>query len=223
MHILIIEDDPVIAANLSSMLKKSLINSTIVTTGEEAFYQIEVESYDGIILDWMLPDADGLKICQKLRSLGQTTPILMLTAKGGLEDKILGLEGGADDYLTKPFEFRELLARLKVLLRRRLGSSAKSLISVADLSLNLNNHEVKRGGKIINLSPREYALLEYLVLNKGKALDRLDLLHHVWGEEIDPMSNTVDVHIRYLRQKIDDPYKKKLLKTIKNKGYLCDD
>ena len=220
MHILLIEDDVRIAINIKKFLVKENFLITHVKNAEDALFQAETETYDVIILDWMLPDQDGPSICQTLRSKLNTTPILMLTAKSQIEDKVEGLASGADDYLTKPFSFEELLARIKALIRRKSGVTQSPLIVVNDLVIDTNLNQVKRSGKLIDLSPREYSLIEYLAINKNKTVDRMSLLHHVWGEDIDVLSNTIDVHIRYLRKKIDDNFEKKLIKTIKNKGYL---
>lgn len=219
MHVLIIEDDNVIARNIQKMLQRVSITSTVSLSGKEGMYQLEIETYDVIILDWMLPDRPGIEICRAIRKRNDKTPIIMLTAKSQLEDKIEGLNTGADDYLTKPFAMEELIARVKALIRRKSGETLSPILTVSDLSINTDTHEVKRAKKIISLSPREYTLLEYLVVHKGKAVGRDTLLHHVWGEDIDPFSNTVDVHIRYLRRKIDDKFKKKLIRTVKNAGY----
>lgn len=224
MHVLIVEDDQIIAGNIQKMIKAVGNTSTIALSAEEGIYQTEVESFDVIILDWTLPDQEGIEVCKILRDKKNTTPIIMLTAKSQVENKIEGLSTGADDYLTKPFAMEELLARLKALVRRGMGPTLSPIIEIADLVINTNTHEVTRAGQPILLAPREYTLLEYLALHPGEAIERVKLLHHVWGEDIDPFSNTIDVHIRYLRKKIDDNSLKKLIKTVKNKGYLlCKD
>lgn len=219
MHVLIIEDDKAIATNIQRMLQTVGMTSTISSLGEHGIYQAEIESYDVIILDWMLPDMEGIDVCKTIRKKQDTTPVIILTAKSQLEDKVEGLAVGADDYLTKPFAMEELIARVKALIRRKSGETQSPIINIADLSINTNTHQVKRGELVIPLAPKEYCLLEYLALNQGKAVDRTTLLHHVWGESIDAFSNTVDVHVRYLRKKIDDPFPNKLLKTVKNAGY----
>lgn len=222
MRFLIVEDDKRLAGNLSQILKGHGWVSDIAGNSEEALTLAEVEDYDLIILDWMLPDSDGVSLCKKLRKAGFESPILFLTAKSEIEDKVKGLECGADDYLTKPFVTEELLARIKALLRRKSGEP-EPLIQISDLVINTNMHQVKRGNTEIELAPREYSLLEYLAFNKGRALDRFSILNHVWGEGADEFSNTVDVHIRYLRKKIDEGFNQKLIKTVKGKGYmLCD-
>lgn len=216
---MIVEDDSVIARNIQKMLNRAGITSTIALSGEDGIFQAETETYDAIILDWMLPGKQGTEVCKIIRKKGNNTPIIMLTAKSQLEDKIKGLNTGADDYLTKPFAMEELVARVRALIRRKSGKTLSPILTVSNLSINTNTHEVKRANKVISLAPREYALLEYLISQKGKTVSREVLLHHVWGEDIDPFSNTIDVHIRYLRKKIDDKFSKKLIKTVKNSGY----
>lgn len=219
MKILIIEDDERIAGNIAKFLKdKSNFLTQIALSFEEAEYFLLGESFDAVILDWMLPDGDGLELLKLARNKEITTPILMLTAKSQTEDKITGLEQGADDYLTKPFALAELLTRIKTIIRRKELSSSAPMIRVKDLKIDTNTREVHFKGSKINLAPREYELLEYLALKNGTVLSRQDLLDHVWSEEVDPFSNTVDVHIRYLRKKLSDG--RDMIKTIKGKGYL---
>ena len=220
MRILVIEDEKRIAQNIKYIFYPLNYVVDLAFTGEDGLFKAESEDCDLIILDWMLSDISGIEICKILRKKNITTPILMLTAKSQLDDKVEGLEVGADDYLTKPFAIAELIARAKALIRRKSGGTQSPVITVADLTINTNTCIVKRKNKLIELAPKEYALLEFLAVNKGKVINRTELLNHVWGEEIDPMSNTIDVHIRYLRVKIDDPFKIKLLKTVKNKGYM---
>jgi two-component system OmpR family response regulator len=223
MRILIVEDDQVIAENIKEVLSTINFVSEICLTGEEGQFKAETEDYDGIILDRMLPDTDGLKVCKNLRKNNIITPILFLTAKAQLDDKVEGLSLGADDYLTKPFAMLELIERVKALVRRKYPNKKSSLIKVANLFLDTNTHVVKRNGKIIELSPKEFSMLEYLMMNECVALTRMQIIEHVWGEEVDPFSNTVDVHINYLRKKIDENDKTKLIHTIKGKGYmLCE-
>jgi len=224
MHILIVEDDKRITSNIEKILIAQGYQVTTSYNAEEGLYLAKEEKYDAVILDWMLPDESGIKLCEKLRTQHNPTPILMLTAKSQLEDKVEGLTSGADDYLTKPFAKEELLARIKALIRRSLKTEGSPLIEIADLKINTNTAQVTRAGKNINLAPREYDLLEYLAQHKNCIIDRMTLLHHVWGEDIDPFSNTVDVHIRYLRKKIDQGFVRSLIKTVKNKGYMiCAD
>lgn len=224
MIILLIEDDLKIASNVEKFLTRNHISVKAVSTAREGIYNAETDDFDLIILDLMLPDGNGLDICRNLRKQGIETPILILTAKSQIEDKVDGLSTGADDYLTKPFSLEELIARIKAIVRRRAGNNLTSIINVGNLVIDTNTCNVKVGEINLNLAPKEYALLEYLALNKNRVLNRMELLTHVWGESIDPFSNTVDVHVRYLRKKIECPGQKKLIKTVKNKGYiLCSD
>lgn len=223
MHILLIEDDQRLSENIKKLLKQQNYAVTVANTAELGLQLLGTEEYDAVILDWMLPDLEGIAVCRQIREQQNLVPLIMLTAKSQVEDKIEGLVTGADDYLTKPFAFEELLARLQAIIRRNTAiASAK--IEIRDLIINTAAQTVKRGSLQIELAPREYALFEYLALHKNTVIDRIDLLHHVWGEEIDPFSNTIDVHIRYLRKKIDDPFPRKLIRTVKSKGYMvCDD
>lgn len=220
MRILIVEDDERIGKNIQKMLEKERFIGDLVKNAEDALYKAEIEEYDVIILDRMLPDKEGIEVCRTLRKNRNKSAILMLTAKVQVEDKVEGLNEGADDYLTKPFDMKELISRVKALVRRKSGISQTPVISIYDLSINTNTCEVIRGDRNISLSPKEYSLLEYLARNSDRVVDRLELMSHVWGEELDEFSNTVDVHVRYLRRKIDEPFKKKLIKTVKNRGYM---
>lgn len=223
MHALIIEDDEVIGQNVAAMLAKEGFVTTVVTNAKDGLYQTEIETYDILIIDWMLPDGEGIQIVRSLRQKGIVTPVIMLTAKSQIEDKVEGFTTGADDYLTKPFSQKELLVRVKALVRRKPYISRTPIIKVADLTIDTNTHKVERCGVTIALAPKEYSLLEFLIFHTNEAVDRMRLLHHVWGEEIDEFSNTVDVHIRYLRRKIDDGHRLKLIRTVVGKGYmLCD-
>lgn len=224
MRILIIEDDLQITENLKEILSHSNYLVSSAFNGEEGLYLAETEGFDLLLLDWILPDLTGIEVCKILREKQVTIPILMLTSKSRVEDKVEGLSTGADDYLTKPFIAEELIARVQALIRRKNGVSASPILSIADLEIDLNLCRVAREGRVLNLSPKEYSLLEYLALNQGRVISRVEILEHVWGEEIDPFSNTIDVHIRYLRKKVDDGYGRELIKTIKGKGYLlCTD
>lgn len=220
MRILVVEDDMQIAQNLKKILETQLYVVDLEKTGEGALFQAETQEYDLIILDWMLPDVDGIQVCRDMRKKSIQTPILMLTAKVQVENIVSGLESGADDYLTKPFSMDVLLARIKVLIRRVNTKPLAPIIKMGNISLDTNKRTVMRGKGYIELAPKEYVLLEYLIMHKCKAIDRMEIMEHVWGETIDEFSNTVDVHIRYLRKKIDEPYGTNLIKTIKNKGYM---
>lgn len=218
MRLLVIEDDSRISANLSHMLTSVSYAVDLANTGNLGLSKAQSENYDLLIIDWMLPDLSGPQLIKILRSQGSSVPILMLTAKTQLDDIVEGLNSGADDYLPKPFHMAEFLARVRTLLRRT-PVTINSTIQIADLTINSNLRQVTRAGKEISLSPREYALLEYLARHPNQSFDRVELLTHVWDENTDEFSNTVDVHIRYLRRKIDDPYPVKLIHTVKGKGY----
>jgi DNA-binding response OmpR family regulator len=179
----------------------------------------ETFTYDAIILDIMLPEVDGFTILDRLRSKKIDTPILVLTARGEIEDRVKGLNTGADDYIVKPFEFSELLARLKAIIRRGKGK-ASPVITVDDLTIDTNSRTVKRSGRQIRLSAKEYSILEYLALNKGRIISRSELIDHVYDMNFNLDSNIIDVYINYLRNKIDRPYSKKLIHTVRGAGYI---
>jgi len=219
MRILIVEDEKRIADFIARGLKEENFAVDIAYDGEEGLYFAEINPYDLMIFDIMLPKMNGVDICRKLRSNKNNTPILMLTARDTVKDKVTGLNAGADDYLTKPFSFEELLARVKVLLRRTTANKTP-VLKAADLELNQLNHEVKRDNKAILLTAKEFALLEFFMLNADQVISRSMISEHVWNEEFDSMSNIVDVHVRNLRNKIDDGYKKKLIHTLRGSGYM---
>lgn len=220
MRVLIIEDEHKIANSIKRGLEQESFVVDVAYDGEQGFDLASSENYDVIILDLLLPKMDGLEICKQLRKEEIHTPILMLTAKGQLEDRVNGLNAGADDYLVKPFAFVELLARLRALARRP-KTSLQPVLEVKDLSLNTLTFEVRRGGKLIKLSKKEYALLEYLIRNKGKTLSKDQIISNVWDYNADILPNTVEAYIGYLRNKIDKPFKNKpaLIQTIRGFGY----
>jgi DNA-binding response OmpR family regulator len=218
MKILIVEDEHLIATSLKKGLEQEHYTVDISFDGVEGYDLASSGDYDIILLDLMLPNLDGLSICKKLREENNHTPILMLTAKSQLEDKIKGLNSGADDYLTKPFAFEELLARIRALSRRPQQSTGK-ILTVGDLSIDTTNYQIRRGIKEIRLSSKEYSLLECLVRHAGQILNKDQLIQYVWSYESDILPNTVEVYIRNLRQKIDKPFKKKLIQTIRGFGY----
>ena len=222
MKILIVEDEHLIANALKKGLEQEHYTVDLAFDGETGFDLASSGDYDLILLDLMLPKMNGLEICHQLREQQIQTPILMLTAKSQIEDKIKGFNSGADDYLTKPFAFEELLARVRALVRRP-QKSASEIISVGDLSLNLSTYEVIRQGKNITLSSKEYSLLECLMRHANKILNKDQLIQHVWSYESDILPNTVEVYIRNLRQKIDQPFKTKLIKTVRGFGYKISD
>ncbi len=218
MRILLIEDEK----RLAKVIKKGLSEQGFAVDqafeGEEGFYLAESESYDLIILDIALPKMDGLTICSKLRQKKITTPILMLTAKTRVEDRVQGLNTGADDYLTKPFEFIELKARIQALLRRS-HQQLESVLKIADLEIDTLKHIVKREHKLIFLTPKEFAILEFLSRHKDEVVTRTQITEHTWDYNFDSLSNVVDVFIATLRKKIDRGHKQKLINTIHGVGY----
>jgi len=219
MRILVVEDEKRIADFIARGLKEEHYAVDIAYDGEQGLYLAEINPYDLMIFDIMLPKYEGVDMCRQLRSKKINTPILMLTARAAVKDKVTGLNAGADDYLTKPFSFEELLARVKVLLRRPTANKT-SILKVADLELNQLSHEVKRTGKQMILTAKEFSLLEYLMLNSGQVISRSMISEHVWNEQFDSMTNVIDVHIRNLRNKIDDGFKKKLIHTLRGAGYV---
>jgi DNA-binding response OmpR family regulator len=218
MRILLVEDDQILRDNTATILRRSGYAVDIASDVETAQDKTSNPDYDLIILDWKLPDGSGVELCQEIRKTNGEVKIMMLTANNQIEDKIEGLDAGADDYLTKPFESGELLARIRSLLRR-IGMAVEKTIVIDDLEIDTAQHRVMRAGIEVELTVREYALLEYLALNKNMAISRMDIMTHVWDENANIFSNTVDVHIKYLRDKIDKDSKNKLIKTIKGKGY----
>lgn len=219
MRLLLVEDEKDLAMIIKQGLEEEGYIVETAHDGEEGLYMAENLSADAIILDIMLPVMDGLTILNTIRKKGITTPVLLLTARDAIVDKIKGLDTGADDYLTKPFAFAELLARVRSLLRRK-STVKEALIQIDDLEINTASHDVKRGGKVINLSAREYALLEYLVYNKNNVVSRTDIVDHIYHEETDMDSNVVDVYINYLRNKIDKDSQNKLIHTVRGAGYI---
>ena len=223
MKLLIIEDEHIIATSLKKGLEQEHYTVDLAFDGLTGFDLAASSDYDLILLDLMLPKLDGLTLCQRLRSDNNHTPILMLTAKNQLEDKIKGLNSGADDYLTKPFAFEELLARIRALSRRPQKTNGK-ILTIGNLSLNTSTFEVKRGDKLIQLSNKEYSLLECFLRHPHQILNKDQLIQYVWSYESDILPNTVEVYIRNLRQKIDLPFKKEpsLIKTIRGFGYKIE-
>lgn len=219
MRILIVEDEKALANNLRRGLSEEGYSADVAYDGEEGGFMAETEPYDLIILDIMLPKKDGITVLKNLRKEGIKTPVLMLTARDAVSDKIKGLDTGADDYITKPFDFDELLARVRSLLRRK-GEVKSAVISIADLEIDTAGHRVKRGGKEIPLSAREYALLEYLAYNKEKVVSRTDISEHIYDYDFDLDSNVIDVYINFLRNKIDKRFDMKLIHTIRGAGYI---
>jgi two-component system copper resistance phosphate regulon response regulator CusR len=222
MRVLLVEDDGRIASFVAKGLRENAYAVDVAADGENALYQAAVNSYDAIILDVMLPVKDGFEVCRELRESKVKTPILMLTARDALEDKISGLDYGADDYLTKPFAFEELLARLRALLRRS-AEIRPPRITIADLVIDTTAQRVWRGGREISLTTKEYALLEYLAREKGKVVGRAAIAEHVWDENFDAFSNLIDVYIKRLRAKMDENFDVQLIHTRRGAGYFLSE
>jgi len=218
MRILIIEDEQSLADALSRAFKEQHYSVDVSHTGENGVYLGNVNDYDLIILDIMLPDIDGWEVCKELRKDKVNTPILMLTALDTIDDKIKGLDEGADDYMTKPFDLGELMARARSLIRRQ-GNQKTTKIKVADLEMDTSERTVVRAGKEIKLSAKEFAMLEYFLLNKNKVLTREMISEHVWDMNFDPQSNVIDSFGRFLRQKVDKEFDTQLIHTIRGAGY----
>jgi DNA-binding response OmpR family regulator len=219
MRILLVEDDPGVSRFVVKGLREQAYAVDAATTGEDALYQADINEYDLIVLDVMIPAPDGFEVCRRLRKARKRMPILMLTARDAVEDRVSGLDRGADDYLTKPFEFRELLARLRALLRRSTELRPPRL-SVGDLELDTAAQSATHRGHAISLTHKEYALLDYLVRNAGTVVSRADIAEHVWDETFDPFSNLIEVYINRLRRKIDQDGSSGLLQTRRGAGYI---
>lgn len=219
MRILIVEDEKSLADIVKKGLEEEGYTVDVAYNGEDGLYMAENEPSDIIILDIMLPVVDGMTILKKIRKAGIKTPVLMLTAKDTVMDKVSGLDSGADDYLTKPFSFEELLARIRALLRRDSGVKT-SIIEIGDLVIDMASHEIKRDGRLISLSAKEYVLLEYMAINRNKVLSRTTLTEHLYDQDFDLDSNVIDVFINRLRNKIDRNFDKKLIHTVRGAGYM---
>ncbi len=218
MKILIVEDDKKISSFIKRGLEEEYFSIDVAYDGEEGFLLATLNSYDVIILDWMLPKMDGVELCKKIRTSNITTPVLMLTAKSDIEDKVFGLENGADDYLSKPFAFEELIARVKA-LHRRNSYKSKNILTVDDLKLNPLTREVTRGSSKIELSVKEYELLEFLMRNRGRIVTNAMIMDNIWDMQQDIESNVINVYIHHLRNKIDKNSENKLIHTVRGAGY----
>jgi heavy metal response regulator len=219
MRLLVVEDQERVASFIVKGLREEGYSCDLASDGEQALAQAVVESYDLIVLDVMLPKRDGLAVTQALRDQGAKTPILLLSARHDTSVKVRGLDAGADDYLTKPFAFEELVARIRALLRR--GTIVNEpILRLDDLSLDPATREVTRAGVLISLTVKEHALLEYLLRNKRRILTRTSIIEHVWDIHFDSDTNLVDVYIRYLRRKVDEPFDGKLIHTVRGVGYV---
>jgi DNA-binding response OmpR family regulator len=221
MKILLVEDEPAVAAFLHQGLTEQDYTVDLAADGLLGLRRAQSTQYDCLILDHMLPGLSGLEVCRQVRAHDAGVPILMLTALGDTDDKIRGLDAGADDYLVKPFAFEELLARLRALVRRRTEVPApKSMLQLADLTLDPASRRAERAGQVVQLTAREFSLLEYLLRNQGRVVSRANLLEHVWDMSYDSGSNVIDVYINFLRKKIDKGFEPKLIHTLVGMGYV---
>ncbi len=219
MRILVVEDEKDLNRVISKRLESEGYSVDRCFDGEEALDFIDVGEFDAIVMDIMMPRINGIEVLKQMRSRNNTTPVLLLTARDGIGDRVNGLDAGADDYLIKPFAFEELLARIRVMTRKASGNST-NVFSAADLTMDLNSHTVVRGDVNINLSAKEFEILEYLLRNKGIVLSREKIESHVWNFDYSGGTNVVDVYIRYLRKKIDDNFEPKLIHTVRGCGYV---
>jgi heavy metal response regulator len=219
MRILVVEDQASVASFIVKGLREERFAVDWVADGREAIITASAECYDVIVLDIMLPGCDGFGVTKALRRDGIASPILMLTAKGDIDSRVRGLDAGADDYLTKPFAFAELVARIRALLRRS-GQSVEPTLQLADLHVDPATHQVQRDQQTIELTAKEYGLLEYLLRNRDRVCTRTSIIEHVWDMHFDSDTNLVDVYIRYLRRKIDEPFARKLIHTVRGVGYI---
>jgi DNA-binding response OmpR family regulator len=220
MRALVVEDDPTIAAFLSRGLREAGFAVDTAHDGDEGFARATREPYDVAIVDVMLPGRDGLDLVEELRARRVMTPVLLLSARRSVDDRVRGLQAGGDDYLVKPFAFAELLARVQALVRRASGTAEPTRLSFEDLSLDLLTRRVVRGETVLDLRPREFSLLEYLLRHPGRVLSKTMILSHVWGYQFDPGTNVVDVLVSRLREKVDRPFERKLIQTVRGVGYV---
>lgn len=219
MRLLIAEDEKNLNKILAQQLRDNGYSVDACFDGEDALDHIRMTDYDGVILDIMMPKLDGLEVLKKMRADRIDTPVLFLTARDSVADRVEGLDLGADDYLTKPFAFEELLARVRVLIRKKSGNKTNTY-TLADLTLDAQSREVKRGDTPISLSSKEFAILEYMIMNKNVVLSRDNLERHIWSYDYEGSSNMIDVYIRYLRKKIDEKFEPKLIHTVRGVGYV---
>jgi two-component system, OmpR family, response regulator len=220
VRVLLVEDDPTIADFVAKGLREAGFAVDIAGDGRIGLDRALAGGHDAAIVDVMLPHLDGLALIDALRARGVRMPVLILSAKRSVDDRVRGLQAGGDDYLTKPFAFAELLARVQALIRRATGAAEPTRLTVGDLSLDLLTRRVQRGGEIIELRPREFALLEYLMRNAGRVVSKTSILSHVWGYNFDPNTNVVDVLVSRLRDRIDRTFPAKLLHTVRGVGYI---
>ena len=221
MRILLVEDDSRVAGFIRRGLKEENYAVDLAKDGEEAQYLAQTQEYDLMILDLLIPKKSGLEVLKELRKTGIKVPVLILTAKDEPRDKISGLDAGADDYLTKPFDFEELLARIRALLRRR-GDLVPSVLRALDLEMDTIHHKVTRKGRLIELTNKEYALLEYFLRHPNQVINRSMISDHVWDQDFDTLTNVIDVQVARLRRKIDDGFSPKLIQTLRGRGYRLE-
>ncbi len=219
MRILVVEDEQSLNRIITKRLEKEGYSVDSCYDGEEALHYIDMGEFDAIVLDIMIPKIDGLSVLSAIRAKHLDIPVLFLTARDSIDDRVKGLDQGADDYLVKPFAFDELLARIRVMIRKKAGSYT-NILEIADLTVDINSRRVWRAGDEITLSAKEFDVLEYLIRNKDVVLSREKIESHIWNFDYSGGSNVIDVYIRYLRKKIDDPYEKKLIHTIRGVGYV---
>jgi DNA-binding response OmpR family regulator len=222
VYILVVEDERRLAQVVRKVLEEEGHTVDLAHDGEEGLAMGMEGSHDVIVLDILLPVMDGLEVCRALRANRVDTPVLLLTALDAVDDRVRGLDAGADDYLPKPFAFQELLARLRALGRRRVQVREPDRLRTGDLMLDLRRRRAERNGKTIELSPKEFALLEFLMRNEGRVITRTQILDHVWGYEYSPDSNLVDVYVTYLRRKVDRGHQRKLIRTVRGTGYALE-
>ena len=222
MRLLLVEDDPELASILEAGFREHGVQVSRAATLPSGRAEAVRSSFDVIVLDVMLPGGSGIELCRELRGQGIATPILMLTARDAIDDRVTGLEVGADDYVTKPFAFRELVARVRALARRR-PAMVPRIATIADLEVDLASRRVRRGGQPIELTAKEFALLEFFVLHRGEVVDRAAITAHVWDDNHDPFTNVLEVLVRRLRRKIDDGFEPKLIQTLRGAGYRFAD
>ena len=221
MRVLLVEDEPRMANVIAKGLREQSYAVDVAEDGIAGLYQTSINDYDVIVLDVLLPNGDGYEVCRELRRRGNTTPVLMLTARAAVDDRIAGFDAGADDYLTKPFSFRELLARIRALLRRDL-QLRPDVLEIEDLVVDSASHRVSRANHYVPLTAKEYALLEYLARRAGQLVSRAEIAAHVWDDTFDPLSNAIEVYINRLRKKIDGNHSIKLLHTRRGEGYILE-
>jgi DNA-binding response OmpR family regulator len=221
MRILLVEDEPRMANVIAKGLREHSYAVDVAQDGDAGLYQTAINNYDVIVLDVLLPQRDGFEVCRELRRRGNATPVLMLTARAAIDDRITGFDAGADDYLTKPFSFRELLARIRALLRRD-SQLRPDVLEIADLVVDSASHRVCRANRDVPLTAKEYALLEYLARRAGQLVSRSEIAAHVWDDSFDPFSNIIEVYINRLRKKIDGSHPVKLLHTRRGEGYILE-